>query len=88
MRSKNSWALLLMMLTGIVIGGLLGHLLPSSFLNYGQSFGLTSPIEHHPNGNCHYFISFPVKQSGSCLSGVRTEYVSDKRKRHNTVTAL
>ena len=44
MRSKNSWALLLMMLTGIVIGGLLGQLLPSSFLNYGQSFGLTSPI--------------------------------------------
>ena len=40
MRSKNSWALLLMMLTGIVIGGLLGQLLPSSFLNYGQ----TSPI--------------------------------------------
>lgn len=44
MRSKNSWALLLMMLTGIVIGGLLGQLLPSSFLNYGQRFGLTSPI--------------------------------------------
>ena len=44
MRSKNSWALLVMMLTGIVIGGLLGQLLPSSFLNYGQSFGLTSPI--------------------------------------------
>ena len=44
--------------------------------------------EHYRNGNCHYFISFPVKQSGSCLSGVRTEYVSDKRKRHNTVTAL
>ena len=44
MRSKNSWALLLMMLTGIVIGGLLGQLLQSSFLNYGQSFGLTSPI--------------------------------------------
>ena len=44
MRSKNSWALLLMMLTGIVIGGLLGQLHPSSFLNYGQSFGLTSPI--------------------------------------------
>lgn len=44
MRSKNSWALLLMMLTGIVIGGLLGQLLPSSFLNYGKSFGLTSPI--------------------------------------------
>ena len=44
MRSKNSWALLLMMLTGIVIGGLLGQLLPSSFLTYGQSFGLTSPI--------------------------------------------
>lgn len=44
MRSKNSWALLLMMLTGIVIGGLWGQLLPSSFLNYGQSFGLTSPI--------------------------------------------
>ena len=91
MRSKNSWALLLMMLTGIVIGGLLGQLLPSSFLNSCPDLWTDDPYhgrEHYRNGNCHYFISFPVKQSGSCLSGVRTEYVSDKRKRHNTVTAL
>jgi hypothetical protein len=46
--SKNGWVLLLLMLAGIVIGGLLGTLTQNvgalSWLNYGQSFGLDSPI--------------------------------------------
>lgn len=41
---KNSWACFLLMLGGIVIGGFFGHLFPNSWLNYGQNFGLTSPI--------------------------------------------
>ena len=44
MKSKNKWALFLMILSGIVIGGFLGNLFPNSFLNFGQEFGLTSPI--------------------------------------------
>lgn len=44
MKGKNNWALFLMVLAGIVIGGFLGSLFPNSFLNFGQTFGLTSPI--------------------------------------------
>lgn len=46
--SKNSWALFLLMLAGIVLGGFIGTLTSNvpalSWLNYGQSFGLDSPI--------------------------------------------
>ena len=41
---KNNWACFLMILAGIVIGGFIGNLLPVEWLNYGQSFGLSSPI--------------------------------------------
>lgn len=45
---KNNWGLFLLLLSGIVLGGFIGNLvagLPGfSWLNYGQSFGLTSPI--------------------------------------------
>lgn len=34
----------MMILAGIVIGGFIGSLFPGTFLNYGQSFGLTSPV--------------------------------------------
>ncbi len=44
MRSKSGWALLLLMLAGIVIGGFIGDLTNISWLNYGQTFGLSSPI--------------------------------------------
>ncbi|MGN0161615.1 MAG: DUF4321 domain-containing protein [Lachnospiraceae bacterium] len=43
-RSKNSWALLLLVLAGIVIGGFIGDLTNIGWLNYGKTFGLTSPI--------------------------------------------
>ena len=43
---KNSWALLLLILAGIVIGGFLGYLARDiswlSWLNYGQEFGIGS----------------------------------------------
>ena len=42
--SKNSWALFLFILTGIVLGGFIGMLaegVPAlNWLSYGQSFGL------------------------------------------------
>lgn len=41
---KNNWACFLLILAGIVIGGFIGSLLPVEWLNYGQSFGLSSPI--------------------------------------------
>lgn len=43
---KNSWALLLLMLAGVVIGGFLGYLARDiswlSWLNYGQEFSIGS----------------------------------------------
>ncbi len=48
MRSKNGWVLLVMLLSGIVLGGFIGMLTSGvsglSWLNYGQSFGLENPI--------------------------------------------
>ncbi|MDD2969087.1 MAG: DUF4321 domain-containing protein [Lachnospiraceae bacterium] len=44
MKGKNKWSCFLMILAGIVIGGLIGNLFPSTWLNYGQTFGLTSPF--------------------------------------------
>ena len=46
--SKSPWVLLVLMLAGIVLGGFIGTLTQNSsalnWLNYGQSFGLDSPI--------------------------------------------
>lgn len=48
MRNKNFWILLLLLLAGIVLGGFLGNLAEGipwlSWLNFGQSFGLDSPL--------------------------------------------
>lgn len=45
---KNNWALFLLLLAGIVLGGFIGSLtagIPGlSWLNYGQSFGFANPI--------------------------------------------
>lgn len=42
---KNKWACFLLILAGIVIGGFIGSLFPSTWLNYGGDFGLSSPME-------------------------------------------
>ena len=48
MGSRNFWILLIMMLSGIVLGGFLGSLAEGisflSWLNFGQSFGLDTPL--------------------------------------------
>lgn len=41
---KNNWACFLLILAGIVVDGFIGSLFPSTWLNYGQSFGLSSPL--------------------------------------------
>ena len=47
-RDKNIWILLVFILSGLVIGGLLGELASYvdflGWLSYGQEFGLTSPV--------------------------------------------
>lgn len=35
---------MLLVLAGIVLGGFIGSLFPSSFMNFGQTFGLTNPL--------------------------------------------
>lgn len=41
---KNSWTCLILILAGIVLGGFVGNMAPDSFLNFGQTFGLSSPM--------------------------------------------
>ena len=45
---KNSWALFLLILAGIVLGGFIGMLAENvpalSWLGYGQSFGFDEPV--------------------------------------------
>lgn len=47
--TKNAWVLIILMLAGIVLGGFIGTLTQNidglGWLNYGQAFGLDSPIE-------------------------------------------
>ncbi len=46
--TKNFWVLLLLVLSGIVLGGFIGSLttgVPAlSWLNFGQAFGLDNPL--------------------------------------------
>ena len=48
-RERNFWILLVFLLSGLVIGGLLGEIASKVdwlwWLSYGQSFGISSPIE-------------------------------------------
>lgn len=47
-KSKNTWALFLLLLTGIVLGGFIGVLAEGvsslDWLAYGQTFGFDEPI--------------------------------------------
>lgn len=46
--TKSTLALLLLLLAGVVLGGFIGQLVQDvsflSWLNFGQSFGLSSPL--------------------------------------------
>jgi len=46
--TKSKWSMLLILLSGIVLGGFIGYLCRDiswlSWLSYGQTFGLSSPV--------------------------------------------
>mgnify|MGYP000480221734 CR=1 len=48
MRNKNVWVLLILLLTGVVLGGFVGHVTEGisflSWLSFGESFGLNTPL--------------------------------------------
>ncbi len=48
MREKNAWVLLMLLLAGVVLGGFVGSLAETapmfSWLGFGESFGLASPL--------------------------------------------
>lgn len=48
-KEKNVWILLVFILSGLVIGGLIGEIAKGIdwlwWLSYGQSFGLSTPLE-------------------------------------------
>ena len=48
-KEKSIWILLIFILSGLVVGGLLGEIAGKveflSWMGYGESFGLTSPLE-------------------------------------------
>jgi len=48
-RDKNIWILMIFLLSGLVVGGLLGEIASKVdwlwWLSYGESFGISSPIE-------------------------------------------
>lgn len=48
-RDKNIWILLIFILSGLVIGGLLGEIAKQVdglwWLSYGESFGLSTPVQ-------------------------------------------
>ena len=47
-KSKNNWALFLLLLAGLVLGGFIGELTKTvsalSWLNFGNQFGLEQPV--------------------------------------------
>lgn len=42
---RVNWLLLILILIGFVLGGFIGTYFEGSFLNYGRTFGLSSPLE-------------------------------------------
>ncbi|MBQ7775327.1 MAG: DUF4321 domain-containing protein [Lachnospiraceae bacterium] len=42
---RVNWVFVILVLIGFVIGGFIGTYFDGTFLNYGKTFGLTSPIE-------------------------------------------
>lgn len=41
---KVNWVLIMLVLIGFMIGGFIGTYFEGTFLNYGQTFGMNSPV--------------------------------------------
>lgn len=72
-KEKNFWILLIFMLSGLVIGGLLGELATTVdwlwWLSYGQEFGLTDPVSLNLN-ILKISFAFTVKINISSIIGL------------------
>lgn len=42
---RVNWTIVVLVLVGFMVGGFIGTYFSGTFLNYGQSFGLSNPIE-------------------------------------------
>ncbi len=42
---RVNWLLVWLVLIGFVLGTVIAQIFPSTFLNYGQVFGLSNPVE-------------------------------------------
>jgi len=67
--SKNGWTCLILILAGIVLGSFIGSLMPNSFLNYGQTFGLSSPMVLDLGVLCITF-AFTIKITIASMIGI------------------
>lgn len=72
-RSKNGWALFLMLLAGMVFGGFVGMLVQGmpglDWLSYGQTFGMQQPIVLDL-GILVFTLGITVKISVASLIGI------------------
>lgn len=72
-KDKNIWILLVFILSGLVIGGLLGELASKVdwlwWLSYSQSFGFNNPIAIDL-GVINFSFAFMVKISISSIIGI------------------
>lgn len=41
---KVNWVLIMLVLIGFMIGGFIGTYFEGTFLNYGQTFGMSNPV--------------------------------------------
>ena len=73
MGRKNFWILLIMLLAGIVLGGFMGQLANGiswlSWLNFGQSFGLDSPLVIN-FGILVITLGLPIKITMASIIGI------------------
>lgn len=72
-KEKNFWILLIFMLSGLVIGGLLGELAKTVdwlwWLSYGEEFGLSDPVSLNLNV-LKLTFSFVVRINISSIIGL------------------
>ncbi|MEA4816600.1 hypothetical protein SDC9_155147 [bioreactor metagenome] len=70
---RSIWSFVLIMLAGVVVGGFIGELLGGfsflSWLRYGQTFGLTSPLTLDMGILCFQF-ALSIKFSIAGIIGI------------------